>query len=553
METKRMAPAAVILAGGQGKRLRPLTATTPKPLLPVLGKPLLFHILKRLERMGVTDAYVMTGYLAEHIEAALQSYGGTLKPICIREEQPMGSAGCLSLIPGAEQWQECLVVSGDAYFEFDLWQAVELRRDKDCAAVLCLAAVEDPRGLGLLQCDKDGRILEFVEKPTWSGVRGDLANTGIYVLGEQAIRHAICAVQPLDFGGDVFPSLLQKGIALYGARVTGHWCDVGTPEAYRLCNMRLSGQSTVMGSGVKLATTASVAKSVLMDGVQVGAGATVTEAVIAENAIIGQGVTISQGAVVGASAVIGDRSRIGRGVLLPPGTIVASRSVLSADLSMQDSGSFCEGRLLLRPEDLYRCGHRAGRALAACVGEGERIGLMRPGKKGRGEFHRGFFEGILAGGADLYDLGWGFASKASFAASRLGCAYTVLLQENQDCAELYVYDGDGLYPDARFERRFSDLAGELPAETGRHGEVILCKELDLLYCMALCADNDTDLHGLSVQVHPTESGACELLGKALRRRGATLSERGDLILYPDESGCRVRAEVCGMRVGYWQL
>ena len=113
MNTKQIAPCAVILAGGMGKRLRPLTETTPKPLLPVLGKPLLYHILQRLELMGVETAYLMTGYLSDRMESAVAAYEGKLKPICIKEETPMGSAGCLSLVEQAGQWQSCIVVSAD--------------------------------------------------------------------------------------------------------------------------------------------------------------------------------------------------------------------------------------------------------------------------------------------------------------------------------------------------------------------------------------------------------------------------------------------------------
>ena len=156
IENYRMPP-AVILAGGKGKRLLPLTATCPKPLLPLVGKPILFHILKRLENMGVTQAYVMTGYLGERIEEALSHYAGKLRPICVREESALGSAGCLRLLPELADEEDCLVVSGDAYFEFDLREAVRLRRQQQAAAVLCLARVENPIGLGMVDADDKGR------------------------------------------------------------------------------------------------------------------------------------------------------------------------------------------------------------------------------------------------------------------------------------------------------------------------------------------------------------------------------------------------------------
>ena len=554
MSTKQCAPLVVILAGGMGKRLRPLTSTVPKPLLPVLGKPLIFHILRKLEGMGIEQAYLMTGYLADKLENAIAGYDGKLKPICVREHTPMGSAGCFGLIDGVSEWNECIVVSGDAYFEFDLMEAVSLLREKEAAAVMCLSEVEHPQGLGLVQCDKEGRICDFEEKPTWSGVRGNLVNTGIYVLGREAIELIISQKKPMDFGKDVFPSLLEKKKALYGLHTQGYWCDVGTPESYRQCNMRLSGADTVLGNGVKLASTANLKQSVLLDGVQVGAGATVTGAVIGENVIIGQGVSISKAAVIGASAVIGDRSRIGEGVTLPAGTIVASRSVLQADLCMGVQGNFAEGKLFLYPADVCRCGNRAGKALAALAGQGRRVGVMRPMKKGRGEFWKGFVEGILSYGCDVLDLGWGFAAKASFASKSLDLKYTALVAEDGERIEISFFDGDGLYPNAEFERSFSDCINELPAETEREGRMILYKDLEKNYLSALCAEaNGNCLRGLSVKVQKAESGCEEILADALTKRGAEISERAELIFTLNEEGTRVWVSVFGMRVDYWQL
>lgn len=555
MTTKENMPHAIILAGGQGKRLRPLTATTPKPLLSVMGIPLLFRILKKLEQMGVKDAYVMTGYLAPQIENALLGYDGELKPICIREEGPMGSAGCLRLIADISRWEECIVVSGDAYFEFDLRQAVELRREKQAGSVICLSGVEHPEGLGILLCDRDGRIRDFTEKPTWSGVRGNLASTGIYVLGKEAIAHVVQNGDKgvLDFGKDVFPALMRQNVPIYGMLTEGFWCDVGTIEAYRECNLRLSGGNSVMGAGVKLASTAVLRRSVLLDGVQVGAGATVTDAVIGENVIIGEGATVGPGVVVGASAVIGDRSRIEKGVTLPAGTIVASRSVLCADLCMGRQGCFEEGMLILHPEDAYRCGKRAGRAFGACKKE-SCIGMMRPHKKGKGDFVKGFAEGVLESGADLMDFGWGFVSKASFAARCFDCTYTVFVKEENGEVVLFVFDEDGLYPDAEFERKFSDLVAELPPMQGEYGKTYLCKDVDERYCAALCAAAEhANLRGLGVSLCPGDSEVCRVLSVALGKLGAEITEKADIVFSLDETGRKANVAVCGMQVGHWQM
>ncbi len=554
MVSKQTMPPAVILAGGEGKRLRPLTATTPKPLLPMLGEPLLFHILRRLENMGVETAYLMCGYLGEKIESVLAQYTGKLKPVCFREEKPMGSAGCLSLIPGLPSQGECIVVSGDAYFEFDLRDAVDLCRKKDAAAVMCLARVDAPTAFGIVECKNDGRVTGFTEKPTWSKVQGDLVNTGIYVLGAKALSLITRSILPLDFGADIFPALLRSGAPLYSTVGQGYWCDVGTPEAYRLCNLRLSGGQSILGRGTKLAATASLVESVLFDGVQIGAGAKVKNSVIGENTTVGDGATVEKGAVVGASCVIGDHGYLGSGVLLPAGTIVAAHSILKADFNMETQGYFSDGYLVLHPDDHTRCGSRVGRALSACAGTGECIALMQGERKGQSDFIKGLCEGILAGGVDLADCGQGFAAAAAFAAHSGNYAYTLFSTETYNEIRIRIYDRDGLYPDARFERKFSDYTRELPRESGRNGSLFTVRDLRDRYRTALClAGGSRDLRGMTVKVYETGSAVSDMLEKALKQQGATVSDHADLCIIPNEEGERIEAVVCGMHVGWWQI
>lgn len=544
-------PPAVILAGGQGKRLLPLTATCPKPLLPLVGKPILFHILKRLEGMGITQAYVMTGYKGEQIEEALAHYKGNLLPVCRREETPLGSAGCLQLIPELKKEEHCLVVSGDAYFEFDLREAVALCRKTDAAAVLCLAAVEDPRGFGMVDCAPDGRIHCFVEKPTWPRIHSDTVNTGIYVLGKAAMELAATGTF-MDFGMDVFPKLLQQRRALYSHVGQGFWCDIGTPEAYRRCNLRLSKGENVLGAGVKLAATASLTGSVLLDGVTVGSGASIRNAVIAEDVILAEGALVDNGSVLGAGCVVGQSAHIGQGVLLPAGTIVAANAVLHADFSPETDGFFTGGTLVMHPYDRQRAARRVGRAYGRMVKGAGRVWVLRKDAKSADTVCQALCEGVLACGVDVIDGGVSFSAEAGFAVGAGSAVLALLVSEDTDAVRVEMFDENGLHPDARFEREFTDLLRQLPHDAAKSGILLTDKDLKDRYCAHLCLQA-ASLAGMTVWVAPTASVASLRLEKALRRQGAKISQEADLYLYPSEDGRRISARIYGMTADYWQI
>ncbi len=547
-------PPAVILAGGKGMRLRPMTETTPKPLLPLAGRPILFHILDRLGGMGVTKAFVMTGYLSEKIESALKGYNGKVQTECIREETPLGSAGCFSLL-GDKIDEACLVVSGDAYFEFDLRPALATLREKNAAAVLCLSRVECPTAFGMVNRERDGRISGFVEKPTWSRVQGDLANTGIYVLGQTALSYLKNRKPPLDFGADVFPGLMREGKVLHGVVLGGFWCDIGTPEAFRTCNLRLTGGKNVLGAGVKLASTAVLSGCVLFDGVQVGAGATLADCIVCENVIVADGVTVAKGAVVGASAVIGDRARVGQDVLVPAGTIVAARTVLREAFSLSNGLRFEDGKLILHPSDPIAFGQRVGRAFSALAGKDNTIAVLRQTHKGCSDFFRALCEGILAAGTNLCDAGWGFPAKASFAAASGRYAYTLFVKEEGKNIAIYVYDSDGLYPSAVFERKFTDFLQKPPSVCEKIGQVHAEKQIKDRYHLSLChlSGGKNSLAGMTAWVTGKDADAVYTLERALYEKGALLTQSADLHFHISDTTCRVSATVCGLEVDWWQI
>jgi NDP-sugar pyrophosphorylase family protein len=224
---------AVILAAGAGTRLRPLTDTCPKPMLPVAGRPLLAHTLDWLRAHGVAEAALNLHHLPEVVRAGLgdgAAWGVTLR--FSYEPEPLGTAGAIRAI--AERFagwldQTFLVIYGDMLIDVDLADLAAFHRARAAALTLALKRTATPGSQGMVELDAAGRVRRFVEKPrAWAG--GDLANAGVY-LCEPAV---LAAIPPgfSDFGHDVIPALLAEGRAVYGHSARGYLLDIGTPEAY---------------------------------------------------------------------------------------------------------------------------------------------------------------------------------------------------------------------------------------------------------------------------------------------------------------------------------
>jgi len=291
---------AVIMAGGEGSRLRPLTSNAPKPMLPLANKPMMEHIVELLKRHGFDDIVVTAAYLANHI----RTYFGDGSEFGVRmayatEEQPLGTAG--SVRNAMEELDEqFLVISGDVLTDIDLGRVVEFHNDHKALATIGLAAVENPLEFGIVITREDGSIDRFLEKPTWGQVFSDTINSGIFVL-EPEIFDYIPGGRPVDFSSEVFPALLADNKPLYGFRCDGYWEDVGTLEAY------VSAHKDVLDGKVQV----DIPGFELSDGVWLGEGAEVHPEVRIEGAaVIGPGCRVDAGARIGDYTVLGSNVRV---------------------------------------------------------------------------------------------------------------------------------------------------------------------------------------------------------------------------------------------------
>lgn len=223
---------AVVMAGGEGTRLRPMTSSMPKPLLPVVNRPIMEHVLRLLKRHGLTETVVTVQFLASLVrnyfddgeELGMQLTYAT-------EETPLGTAGSVKNAEEALRDDSFVVISGDALTDIDLTELIAFHREKGALVTVCLTRVPDPLEFGITIVSEDGRVERFLEKPTWGQVFSDTVNTGIYVM-EPEIFDYVPAGESVDWSGDVFPRLLAEGKLICGFVADGYWEDVGTHESY---------------------------------------------------------------------------------------------------------------------------------------------------------------------------------------------------------------------------------------------------------------------------------------------------------------------------------
>jgi mannose-1-phosphate guanylyltransferase/phosphomannomutase len=291
---------AVIMAGGEGTRLRPQTSNLPKPMLPLVGTPMMEHIVALLRRHGITDIVVTVAFLPN----AIRSYFGNGSELGVRmvyatEESPLGTAGSVGNAKD-ELKERFLVISGDVLTDIDVTEVIAFHEKNGALATIALSAVENPLEFGIVITREDGTIERFLEKPGWGQVFSDTINTGIYVL-EPEIFERIPEGRAVDFSSEVFPAVLEAGEPLYGYVADGYWEDVGTTAAY------LQAHEDILDGKVEV----DVAGFELRPGVWVGKGSSVDPLAQIESPVfIGENCTIDRGAILGSYTTLGANVRV---------------------------------------------------------------------------------------------------------------------------------------------------------------------------------------------------------------------------------------------------
>jgi mannose-1-phosphate guanylyltransferase len=355
---------AVILVGGEGTRLRPLTATVPKPVLPLVDRPFLVYMLEWLRRHGVDDVIMSCGFLATSVRNVLGdgSHLG-LRLRFVEEPEPRGTAGALKYAEDLLD-ERFLMLNGDVLTDIDITAQLAQHERTGAIGTLALVPVEDPTAYGLVRTNEDLSVHEFVEKPTADSIDTNLISAGAYVL-ERSVLDLIPPDRNVSIEREVWPRLVGAGLYAYSA--PAYWLDIGTPERYlqatfdilegnvqtavgerlgtdfvavaehveangrivppaiveRGCRIAAGahvGSLVVLGQGVSVGEGSKIERAVVLDGTEVGAGCTLQDCIVAAGVRLGDGTVVSGGAVVGEGVTIGARNVLTRGVRVFPQT-----------------------------------------------------------------------------------------------------------------------------------------------------------------------------------------------------------------------------------------
>jgi mannose-1-phosphate guanylyltransferase/phosphomannomutase len=302
---------AVVMAGGEGTRLRPLTSNQPKPMVPIVGKPCMEHIIELLKRHGFEDVIVTVAFLPQ----AIRSYfgGGETLGIDIGysvEESPLGTAGSVRLAAGRLD-DTFLVISGDALCDVDLTRLVDFHREKKASVTIGLKSVDNPLEFGIVVTDEEGRVERFLEKPSWGQVFSDTINTGIYVLEPEVLKH-VPTDRPYDFSKELFPLLLEMGRPIYGCVLDGYWQDIGNLDQFRQANFDALDQKVRLEMpGIRIRGNVWLGEGVDLDDL----GSLEGPVYVGNYCRIGQGARVGPYTVLSTSVTVRERGRVVRSIV----------------------------------------------------------------------------------------------------------------------------------------------------------------------------------------------------------------------------------------------
>jgi len=504
---------AVVMAGGQGTRLRPLTSNQPKPMVPVVNKPTIQHILELVQRHGINEVVMTLAFLPRLI----RNYFGDGSSLGMRidytvEETPAGTAGSIRLAKDLLD-DTFLVISGDALTDFDLSSVLSFHKEREAAVTIALKTVANPLEFGVVIVDEEGRIQRFLEKPGWGQVFSDTVNTGIYVIEPEVFDH-IPEGQPYDFSHELFPKLFEMGKPLYGMVCEGYWQDIGSLEQYLQANRdALDGKVRLTPPGVRLRGNIWVAQGASLDTLDdvegpavigenvrmesgskvlshtvLGAntvlrcGAQVRDSVFGENVYLAPGATV-EGAVLGNAVEVHENAHLSEGVVVGDRSIIGRNAVVANNVKIYpfkniDPGSTVRSSIVWEtrgPSTLF--GHNGVRGLAnvdvtpemamrlamsygTLVGKGSYVATSRDTHQASRVLKRAIISGLNSTGVNVRDL-----TTAPLAVNRfdiksgnaVGGIHVRMSLENPEQVELLFSETPGVPTDTRRERAIENL------------------------------------------------------------------------------------------------
>jgi len=451
----------VIMAGGFGTRLKPLTINRPKPMVPVANVPIMEHIVALLRRHGITDLVSILYFQPEHITSHFgdgSAFGVSMR--YVTADADYGTAGAVRNAGDLILDDRVVVISGDVLTDFDLGAAIASHEERGAEATIALTSVENPLAFGIVILDETtGRIERFLEKPTWGQVFSDTINTGIYILEPEALQRVPPRTN-VDFSQDLYPQMLREGAGLFGYVAQGYWRDIGNIDEYRIAhqdvlrggvgiefagerrevdggivylghgarmgeNVRVRG-TVVLGPDAVVGDDASLENVVAGRGCQIGAGAELRDAVLWENARVGRRSRVSEsvcarGVRIGKAAIIrektilsdgadvGDFAVVGPNVKVWPEKVVEERASLTHSLIWGESWErslFAGARVSGIPnhELTPEIAARLAGAYGAILGPNAFVATSRDSDRASRMINRALMTGFMSAGLNVEDL-----------------------------------------------------------------------------------------------------------------------------------------------------
>lgn len=526
---------AVILAGGFGTRIQPLSYSLPKPMLPVVNRPIMEHVIERLKDAKVEEIIVLLYHQPEVIKGYFGDGSGFgVKINYVEQEEDYGTAGA---VKRAERYlnETFIVISGDIITDFSLLELVDFHREKGARFTLGLYSVPNPLQFGVVITDKEGKILKFLEKPGWGEVFSDTINTGIYVVEPEVLSY-IPEGSFFDFAKDLFPKLMKEGVELWGKKLSGYWKDVGNVDAYREVHrdifsgkvrvkipgkaervgegllyreegtevpqdLRVEG-TVVVGKGVKIGKGVFLMDTVVGDNSEIGDGSKVEDSVLWSNVKLGEKVSLrnavvcsrvrignnvvaESGVVVSDETEVGERVHFVKDVVIWPKKYIEKGSVVSKNIvwgSRWEKGIFKGNKVVgsVNVELTPDTATKLGEALGSYLPKGSTVLIGRDYHRAPRTIKRAFIGGLLSTGVNAIDLHLCPLPVMRFHLKEnrnynFG-VYFSLLEENPTMVEISFYDAYGLPIDTETQNKIERVFFRETYRFERFSELGIIKE-----------------------------------------------------------------------------
>ncbi len=566
---------ACIMAGGKGTRLAPLTSDMPKPLAPLLGKPIVYYILDLLKKHGINEAVMSLGYQGQRLKSEMMANQYNDIDIDFAfEDTPLGTAGGVKNAM-RDYKGDFIVISGDAMCDFDLSKAIEFHQLNDSMATIIAKRVNDPREYGLICSNQIGRVEGFVEKPSYKSCSTDLASTGIYILSSKVLE-LVNENEQVDFAKDIFPKMMENGQPIYAYEEKGYWCDIGDINSYTQCqhdiingkvnclidaeclngvyhksklhleNTKIKspafiGKGTtigkdsviypnsIIGDNVTIGDNCTINGAIILDSVYVGDRATIVEAVCCNGARLENDTSIYEGSVIGSGAVVQSGAIIENGVKVWANKTVTEGTILKEDLqfgharniTIDDDGIIGQTNVTITPALCTKIGSGV-----ASLKSGGVIGIAYNSHQSGVALYYAVISGIVAAGANVWTFGECIESQFNFCLSKSLADYGIYI-DGGIIATIKIVEKGSMPTSRPIERKLEGAInrGEYKRVSANEiGSVVNMQSLRELYAIELLKLCDAPLDGLKVNVKSSNKSIKKLMEETLIKLGCEINE-----------------------------